>query len=345
MKQGARCLELAERGYSLVEVMVALVLTCVIMASVYGMLRRGQESAMREPEISALQQSARGGLSMLDRDLTLAGFKTPGAMAVSWHDGGGAVPDEITIVYADPEVPTAETRVCRRGLPCELIHQSSVLNLNPGSLAPKQEDPETAYSTDVLLLAVESSDCNHDEKIGIYPFRVTREPRLGRNGGLSALLVDHEPVPLSEVWQLTDNFNNELHPDCTIIGGFHLVQYRVHPMPPDPHPNLERRDLSLGEEWMPVAANIENLQFTYATGSSKDFMDSPPYPIPIDPMTWVTRVKVTVAGRSESANLRGSSKGRFFNDDAHVRKSFSTTVSLRNLVAQVQEQTKSRIYN
>ena len=345
MKQGAGQLERAERGYSLVEVMVALVITAVIMTSVYGMLRHGQESAMREPEISALQQSARGGLSMLDRDLTLAGFKTPGAMAISWHDGGGSVPDEITIVYADREVPTAKTRVCRRGLPCELIHQSSVLNLNPGSLTPMQEDPEKAYSTDSVLFAVEASDCNRDEKIGIYPFRVTREPRLGRNGGLSALLVYHEPAPLSEVWRLTENFNNELHPDCTIIGGFHVVQYRVHSNPPDLHPNLERRELNLGEDWTPVAANIENLQFAYATGSSKDFMDDPPYPIPIDPMTWVTRVKVTVAGRSESANLRGSSKGEHSDDDAHIRKSFSTTVSLRNLVAQVQEQTKSRIYN
>jgi hypothetical protein len=282
---------------------------------------------------------------MLDRDLTLAGFKTPGAMALTWSDGGGNVPDEITIVYANPEIPTAKTRVCRRGQPCELIHQSSVLKLNPGSLDPIQEDLENAYTEGMFLVAVEADDCNRDEKIGIYPFRVSTEPRLGRDGGLSALLVDHEPVRISRGWGLPDNFNEELHPDCTIIGSFHMVQYRIFPVPPATHPNLERRDLSLGEEWTPVAVNLENLQFMYATGDSQDFLDNPPYPIPMDPMTWVTRVKVTLAARTESTNLQGGSIGHASHDGARIRKTFSTTVSLRNLASQVQERTEGRTYN
>jgi len=119
--------------------------------------------------------------------------------------------------------------------------------------------------------------------------------------------------------------------DCAIIGLFHLVQYRINPFPPSERPALERRDLATGEDWAPLAANIENLQVLYTQGFGDDFLDEPVVvPVGADPNTWVTGVRVTVAGRSASTRLEGASAGVVSVDDTFLRRSYTTTVSLRN---------------
>jgi hypothetical protein len=315
------------------------------MASVYGLLRKGQEAAAREPEISALQQSARGVLSMLDRDLTMAGYKTPGAASIVSSSGGGSTPDGITILYSDPDVPTSETNLCRRGQSCEMIHHSKTYHIKPTSLDPAREDPTEAYSKGMTLVAMESSDCNKDGKMGFFPFVVRQKPRMGKVGNVSVLVIRADPSDLSGKLNLPDSFNDEVHPDCGLIGHFRIVQYRVNPVPPTPHPNLERRDLSLGESWTLVADNVENLQLQYASGGSEQFMDEPSLPDPLDPLTWITGVRVTVTARSETADRLGGTTGEYEEEGTHIRKTFSTTVSLRNLVSQVQQATGSRTYN
>jgi prepilin-type N-terminal cleavage/methylation domain-containing protein len=327
----SRRLILPRNGFTLLEVLISVAITAIVMAAVYGILRKGQEAAHREPEISALQQNARSGLSTLDRDLTLAGYKTLGAASLIWSDGGGPEPDAITILYADPEVSTSLACLCRRGLPCEMLQGSSVFHIKPTSFDPAQPDPTEAYSEGMILVAMEESDCNKDGKIGIYPFQIQRTPRLGKLGELSALTIRHEPAPWTPLLKLPASFNEEVHPDCAMIGRFRIVQYRIHPLPPAPHPSLERRDLSMGEEWAQVADNIENLQLMYAAAATNDFVDNPPLPDLLDHMTWVTQVKVTVTARAD--------------EEAHLRKSFSTTVSLRNMIAQIQQATHGRTYN
>jgi prepilin-type N-terminal cleavage/methylation domain-containing protein len=340
----SRRLESSHEGFTLMEVLISVVITAIIMVSVYGLLQKGQEAAVREPEISALHQSARGGLAMLDRDLTLAGFKTPGPAAILWNPGDGEAPDGITIMYVDPDVPTSRSCVCRRGLPCETINGSTVFYIKLTSFDPASPDPVEAYSEGMTLVAIERSDCNKDGKIGFYPFEISQPPRMGIVGHLSVLTIRHDPSPSRRLLNLPDSFNEEVHPDCGLIGLFRIVQYRVNPLPPTPHPNLERRDVSMGEAWTMVSENVEDLQLQYATGGSEDFMDDPPLPELLDPLTWITGVRVTVSARSDSANL-GGSQGEYPEEGIHFRKSFSTTVSLRNMVSQVQEATRGRTYN
>jgi hypothetical protein len=168
---------------------------------------------------------------------------------------------------------------------------------------------------------------------------------MGKVGHVSVLVIRADPSGLSKELDLPDSFNEEVHPDCGLIGHFRIVQYRIHPMPPTPHPNLERRDLSLGEPWTLVADNVENLQLQYATGGSEEFVDAPPLPSPLDPLTWITGVRVTVSARSETADRLGGTRGEYKEEGTHIRKTFSTTVSLRNMIAQVQRATGSLTYN
>jgi hypothetical protein len=145
------------------------------------------------------------------------------------------------------------------------------------------------------------------------------------------LNLNHNPAGISGL-NFPGGFNGEVKEDCTQIGYYHVVQYRINPLPPAPNPTLERRDLSVGDTWTPVAVNIENLQFEYAPRGTGIFTGTPVAPLQDDTTTWITGVRATVAGRSESTNLQGGSLGVFSDEDTHLRKTFSTVVTLRNVI-------------
>lgn len=347
-----------ERGFSLTELLVALLVTLIVMMAVFALLQQGQDSFRREPEVADLNQSARTGLSMISADLLKAGYETPPVMAIMWVDGGGITPDELTIVYADETVPISEPIKCDdplgekeagegTGGPCKTIDKSSVLNIDPGTFVPPQADPEQAYHDGQILFAVETSDCDGDGQIGAIPFEVSKAPKMNNAGGEDNLQIIHNPGGGHNESDLNapGGFNRQVHPDCAVIGLFHLIQYRINPLPPDPNPMLERRDLALGLDWIPVSNNIENLQVQYAAGNFDIFLDAPATPVHGDPNTWITRVKVTVFGRTESRNLEGASAGVFAAEDTHLRKSFSTTVGLRNQVFAAARETDNVNYN
>jgi type II secretory pathway pseudopilin PulG len=342
-----------ERGFSLIEVLIALLITMMVMGSVFLLLQRGQGSFRREPEVSDMHANARAGLDRIAQDLTVAGYNTPINMPVMWFDGGGITPDEITIIYADPEVPISRPKPCGGGGggggggPCNTIGSSSVLNLDPYTFSPQPADYEQAYDAGMLLFAIQGPNGNpacDGIQPGIIPFEVTQPPLCTGAGGAGSgpsgcatLTLNHNPGAGSTV-NVPGGFNNDVSVDCAVIGLFHVVQYRVNPLPPAENPALERRDIALGEPWNPLANNIENLQVQYAQGMANLFEDEPSLaPVGNDPNSWITHVRVTVSGRSESRDIEGASAGVFAAEDTFIRQNFTTTMSLRNQLNQAQQ--------
>ena len=340
-----------ERGFSLIEVMIAVAITLAVMASVFLLLQRGQSSFRREPEVSDMYANARAGLDRIGQDLTVAGYNTPINMPVMWFDGGGITPDEITIIYADPEVPISRPKPCGGGGgggPCNTIGSSSVLNLDPYTFSPQPADYEQAYDAGMILFAIQGPNGNpacDAVQPGIIPFEVTQPPTCTGAGGTGSgpsgcatLNLNHNPGLAVSGLNVPGGFNNDVLVDCAVIGLFHVVQYRVNPLPPAENPALERRDIALGEPWNPLANNIENLQVQYAQGMANLFEDEPSLaPVGNDPNSWVTHVRVTVSGRNESRDIEGASAGVFAAGDTFIRQSFTTTISLRNQLNQAQQ--------
>ncbi len=378
MKRIGRRFSMAECGFTLVEVMISLMLTLTVMASVFGLLQRGSESFRREPEISDLNQNARSGVDMISRDLLMAGFKTPAHFAILWSDGGVINPDEITVIFADPDYPTART-YCPNGStntssnsssgdgssntssnssndsPCNTVCSEgfdngrcggSDLFVEPRDMDPHPADPAGAYQEGQLLFLIETEDCNGDG-LGMVPITLAKPPEMkeehlsdGSMGNI--LLVTHEnPGPFNA----PQGYVSAVDVSCAVIGVFNMIQYRINPLPPADNPALERRNWASGEDWTPVARNIENLQLQYALGHSTNFVDTPAVPNPDDPSTWITQVRLSIVGRSDSTNLQGGSEGVFDPDDTHVRKTFATTVSLRNMLLAAGVQTGGEYYN
>ena len=329
MRRTARCSKTSAQGFSLIEVLISLTITLIVMSSVFALLTKGQRSFEREPEIAELQQNARASLDAVAKDLIVAGYRTPPTIAVQWADGGGTTPDEITIIYGEALSPVVEALPCSEqgGGPCNTIGNSAVLFVDIDTFDPPQADPLAAYYDGMALVILETDDCNGDGEMGIVPFELTNDPMMAG----SKLKLQHNPGQSDIV--LPPGFNGEVDPDCAVVGIFKIIQYRVNPLPPADNPTLERRDLGAGADWIPLAANIEDFQVQYGVGTATNWVDSPASPDPNDPETWITRVSLSIRARSESTNLEGGTTVNAASpEDTHIRKTYATTMSLRNLV-------------
>ena len=347
-----------ERGFSLIEVMVSLVITISMLGSVFLFLKRGQSSFRREYEVADMNATARAGIDRISQDLTHAGFNTPPELAVLWSDGGENTPDTISILYAHPDFPTSRPKPCGGqgggqgqskgkggggggGGPCNTIGSSAVLNLDPYSFSPVPVSYEDAYHEGLVLYAIQAPNgepaCENVSP-GITAFEVTQPPKCTGAGGAGSgpegcatLNVNHNPGKGTTELNLPGGFHNDVSVECAVIGVFHIVQYRVNPLPPATRPSLERRDLLQNEPWSPVSGNIEDLQFQYMQGSGGSFEDVPAVPpTGSDPSTWVTAVRVEITGRSRSTNLEGATEVVYAAEGAYLRRTFATTTALRN---------------
>ena len=347
-----------DTGFTLIEVLIAMAITLIVMASVFALMERGQRSFRREPEVTDMTASARAGLERISRDLTMAGYNTPATLSIMWDDGGGINPDGVTIVYADPDIPVSRPMACSTGGgqsgsgggpgggggPCNTIGMSSTLNIDPDTFWPPTSTPEDEYQDGMLLFAIQgpNGDPACDAMApGIIPFVLTQPPKCTNAGGTGAcgtLNLNHNPGDGSSEINPPGGFQNDVSVDCAVVGVFHVVQYRIDPPPPTASPNLERRDLLIGTQWDPVSANIENLQVQYSQGVVQNFLDVPAViPVGGDPNSYITQVAISVFGRSQETNLEGSSAGVFAAEDTHLRRTFSTTMSLRNQLAHAEQ--------
>jgi hypothetical protein len=163
---------------------------------------------------------------------------------------------------------------------------------------------------------------------------------LTNTNGEPTLNVNHNPGNLSEI-NPPGGFNDQVREDCAVVGLFRVISYRVSPPPPVGNPTLERRDLTVGAEWVSVAHNVENLQVHYGIGIDDTLQDVPFATPSDDSLTWINRVNLTLTGRTESTNLKGASAGVFAVEDTYVRKSLSSMVSLRNVVAAAENRSAS----
>ncbi len=394
-------------GFSLIEVLVALLVSMVVMSAVFMLLAKGQESFQREPEVVDVTANARAALDRISRELTIAGFQTPASLPVFWQDGGGVDPDVLTVVYGDPNFPVARPRPCvsgpvtrrqtptgkakfgpmpvlsrafqerrrssegeqrrRRGggsraegdgtgesggsaavgVPCGEVGSSSTFALDPWSVQPQPIDFEATFPVGTKLMAIQGpkiEDTSCDEiPPAIVSLTVLSEPACtgptarGSAAQCDTLRLDYAfGGPLAGV-TLPRGFDNAVDLSCAVVGAFHVVQYRIDPPPDSARPALQRRDLLLSPVWEPLAENIENLQIQYVQGPG-GFEDEPSrVPMGFDPDTFVTRVHLSVSARSAKTGLAGSTAGVFAAGDAHLRRTFSTTVSLRNQLTQAQD--------
>ena len=167
----------SNQGFTLIEMLIAIGITAVVMASVFQLLKGGQDSFRREPEVADMTANARAGLDLISRDLANAGLKTPPRLAISWSNGGGNTPDEVTIIFADPDIPLSEPMCTGGGGGCGTIKQSSSLLSIPIPWSLRPRIRSRPIRMDRYCSPIETEDCNGDGP-SMIPFTLTQDPTM-----------------------------------------------------------------------------------------------------------------------------------------------------------------------
>jgi prepilin-type N-terminal cleavage/methylation domain-containing protein len=102
-----------EAGLTLIELMIVLVLASVVTASIYATFIAQQKSYASQTRVSAMQQNARAALTLMEKDLRMAGAGvgetgfTVQSFAgnnitnfITVVNNADPTPDQITVVYA-----------------------------------------------------------------------------------------------------------------------------------------------------------------------------------------------------------------------------------------------------
>jgi prepilin-type N-terminal cleavage/methylation domain-containing protein len=112
-----------ESGFSLVELLIAIVVTLFVSGAVYGLLASGNTAFKRDPELTERQQNIRVAMDLIQRDLSAAGNRLgpfaqaflPGLdgaanPAIGVPSPGGGTTDALRLIgdAGDcPEIPTS----------------------------------------------------------------------------------------------------------------------------------------------------------------------------------------------------------------------------------------------
>jgi prepilin-type N-terminal cleavage/methylation domain-containing protein len=105
-----------QSGFSLIELMVAMVVTLIVTGAIYGLVAGGQTAFRREPELTDRQQNTRIAMAMIEADIQSAGLGLPEFTQVFTPGLDGVGPngeDELELLVGVANCPNV-SRVCLR---------------------------------------------------------------------------------------------------------------------------------------------------------------------------------------------------------------------------------------
>jgi prepilin-type N-terminal cleavage/methylation domain-containing protein len=346
----------SESGFSLVELMMAVVITLVITGAVYGLMASGQNAFRREPELAERQQNIRMAMDVIMKDVANAGSGlptfvqtfTPGLDACAACPLGpdGVKTDEIEILTNSESRDTEP--LCRTiGVP-----NSANLRLIRNTAIPVNTVVIPFTATGLWTLRNVTSTTTN----GAAAFDCTAGTHT-QVGMLTAAPGDPTGLNTPATACEPNTWGNTTSP-CELVGlSFaNVVHYRIRmDTSVPPVPMLERWSSDapgaiVGRApvgYQTLARGIENMQVQYlrADGTPGNpptvpgtWVDSAPAVASPNYATLITQVRITLAARSEARNVAGGTTS--ISGGAAIRgtlmSSASPRATLMNLTLQPQ---------
>lgn len=344
----------SERGFSLIEVLISIVVTLIVMGAVFGLLTRGQRSFQREPEVADLQQSARTALDLVSRDILQGGAGLPPefpAFSRIWG-GDGNPTDRLEVigtfqsagnVYLEPEEVAS-------------LDAAGVVALRSNTTNIEMDDPLTpAIDEGMVVLYNNVANVDPTGALRVPQWALAQVIAVTENPGpptnppatvtlnyaayppAYSKLNATPPVPAEFAWAPPQQM-----PKITRVS---VVRYDTQPDTlgnyNGPPPEVLRRDMDFRNNPQSVGY-LEDFQIRYVIGVTAPVeQDNPPNPamdipgVVLTAENMLASVRVSITGRSVTAGLEGASEGALVGNrtDDFIRRTFSTNVNPRNVSA------------
>jgi len=336
-----------QSGFSLVELIVAMVVTMLVVGAVYGLMAGGNNAFRREPELTDRQQNARVAMELIQKDIGAAGVNM-GPFFQSFSQNlnaagritgpSGQVADHLEIFANDgtcPDAPAAAKPV-------------DGSNFNAIGHIPD------CYSEDSLVLVIFS---NGGAKWGLGHNIHTDSTKINFPPGLAPSGSQLDSVASLKSYVEGDESSGV--PQS--LSALNLMRYEIALDPVDGVPSLYRSatggrdpgddgafhsptsaaDITLGR-WQLIARGIEDLQVQYRNGTGA-WSDDPGLvncagncltPTAAEYNKGVREVRVTVSARAEGQNLEGQTTSAAAGAGSRasaVRGSVTTVTSVKAL--------------
>jgi prepilin-type N-terminal cleavage/methylation domain-containing protein len=324
-----------QSGFSLIELMIAMVVTLIVTGAVFGLLSAGQSAFKVQPERTDRQQNIRTAMDIIMRDISAAGVQMPAFIQVftpglDGFVGGipgatGAPTDELEIV-TNPE-GFANEEVCSTGAvnsdDLQLKSAVSPLTLPAGGgtrgilIFTGPTEPRQWAAVQVTNIA--------DAPVPVDPAACATPAMLG------AAPTGNRPK-LSIAGCTGSGYGNIAANPCAVreVSFGEVVRYRIR-LAPDQIPDLQRSTTAnpnagacLAGEVPPcfqvVARGIDDMQIQYvqagpgvACTPAAPCPNAPaiavpgPAPTAAEAATIITQVRVLLSSRSALQGIQGSS--------------------------------------
>jgi type IV pilus assembly protein PilW len=316
---------LTDQGFTLVELLVAMLITLVVMGAIFLTFKSQQDTYVIQDQITATQQNLRSAMYLLTRDIQMAGYYTNfdgNQYTMNWDDLGGT--ETIRpLIYGQNNVPGG-SGVKNNTDEIVIVKASTISNF--GTLGPN--DSATGNTITLNDLGVGSGagqiDLNDDDK----RFGVMVKQNLSRAEFFEITQGSGGP-PFSTT---AGSSFTETYGQYDLIYKVDVIIYRIDE--DVTNPSLLRRNLGSDNGYWVVAENIDNLQFRYLLndGTRVDADD-----INFNPPN-VRAVEISLLARTANTN-RGYTDTNTYNigdvsptpNDAYRRKLLCSIVKTRNI--------------
>jgi len=253
-----------EKGFSLIELMIAMVVTLIITGAVFQLVSAGNTAFRKEPAMADRQQNIRMALDLISQDLFQAGYGMPSFAQTFTNNlnafgpmgSGGVKTDELEIFRAS-ECPPLD--VCP-------------LNSDPSKSIVTKQTFSSCYQMPAIVIM--GNDTEWDLRWTTAPGKGTVGKNCDDSGDDTGGRHGHAVVPPGKAPALnpTDSFTSWDKPPTYMILGM-AIRYRIS-IDATGTPNLERStgggelDLNGNSTWLIIARGIEDFQVEYenATG-------------------------------------------------------------------------------
>ncbi len=280
------------RGVTLIELLIALVISTVLIAALYRIFISHQTSHARQEQVTDMQQNVRGGINQMIREIRMAGFGGKGNNAPGSND--------IINIYKNVN-GFANVVVPAHNVVVDGITHDQITVL-------------AAYdSVSTLAAPANPGDTSITIK-GSAPFNGSEKKYLCLRGQYLYVVdsVAGNTVNLKDVGGL-----KEAHAQGTNVFMVKAITYGLKMDTDGVTPVLFRNE-NIGGGRQQVAENIESLQFQYllADGTESD--------APGD-QTQIRGVRITLTARTQRSDPQLKEPG------GYLRRTINTYVDLRNL--------------